>query len=61
MSLVRGDMKLKAWECVQVNHHKSVGNTIEAWERKGWYLHTYATAQLRGSEINHYLLFEHDT
>ena len=52
---------MKEWECVQVNHHRNIGNTVEEWERKGWHLHTYSCAQLRGSEINHYLLFEKET
>jgi len=52
---------VNAWECVQVNHHNDIGKTIEDWERKGWRLHTYSCAQLRGSEINHYLLFERKT
>ena len=50
----------RKWECVQVNHHGNVGKTIEEWEMKGWCLHTYSAAQLRGSEINHYLLFERE-
>ena len=50
--------KLKQWECVLVGHHSNVGRPIEEFESKGWKLHTYSAAQLRGSEINHYLLFE---
>ena len=46
------------WECVQVNHHKNVGKIIEEYQRKDWKLHTYTTAQFRGSEVNHYLLFQ---
>jgi hypothetical protein len=49
---------LKNWACVQVNHHNDVGSKIEEWERNGWHLHTYTCAQLRGSTVNHYLLFE---
>jgi hypothetical protein len=49
---------LKQWECILVGHHSNVGRTIEEFESKGWKLHTYSAAQLRGSEINHYLLFE---
>ncbi|MEJ2126871.1 MAG: hypothetical protein P8X84_05115 [Candidatus Bathyarchaeota archaeon] len=48
---------MKQWDCVQVNHHKNIGKVIEEWESNGWNLHTYTTAQLRGSEVNHYLLF----
>jgi hypothetical protein len=36
----------------------NVGRIIEEFESKGWSLHTYSAAQLRGSEINHYLLFQ---
>jgi hypothetical protein len=53
-----GETGLKKWECVQVNHHNNVGKTIEEFESRGWSLHTYSAAQFRGSEINHYLLFE---
>lgn len=49
---------MSEWECIQVNHHRDVGETIREWQQKGWSLHTYSAAQLRGSEINHYLLFE---
>ena len=56
-----GEQRMTTWECVQVNHHHDIGATIQAWERKGWQLHTYSAAQLRGSEINHYLLFKHET
>jgi hypothetical protein len=53
-----GETVLKSWECVQVNHHKDVGRTIESWQRNGWQLHTYTCAQFRpGIEVNHYLLF----
>jgi hypothetical protein len=56
--IVVGEFGLKRWECVQVNHHNNVGKTIEEFESRGWRLHTYSAAQFRGSEINHYLLFE---
>jgi hypothetical protein len=49
---------LNRWECIQVNHHDNVGKTIEEFENRGWSLQTYSAAQLRGSEINHYLLFK---
>ncbi|MFA5364129.1 MAG: hypothetical protein WC325_02990 [Candidatus Bathyarchaeia archaeon] len=51
---------MKKWDCIQVNHHTSIGTVIENFQSKGWKLHTYSAAQLRGSEINHYLLFEKD-
>ena len=47
--------KLK-WECVEVNHHKNVGTTIEEWEKNGWSLYSYAAAGNPGA-ISHYLLF----
>ena len=52
-----GGEQLSDWECVQVSHHKDVGNTIAEWEQKGWTLHTY---QATGSPtaVNHYLLFK---
>ena len=53
-----GGIGLNRWECIQVNHHDNVGKTIEEFENRGWNLHTYSAAQLRGSEINHYLLFK---
>lgn len=49
---------MSEWECIQLNHHRDVGETIREWQNNGWSLHTYTAAQLRGSEINHYLLFE---
>ena len=51
---------MKIWECVLVGHHNNVGKTIQDWSQRGWQLHTYSAAQLRGSEINHYLLFVKD-
>jgi len=44
------------WECVEVNHHKNVGGTVEEWEKNGWNLYSY-TAAGYGTAINHYLLF----
>lgn len=56
---------MKKWECVQVTHHKAVGETIEKYQREGWHLFTYQAVGLpigaSGtvlSEIKHYLLFE---
>jgi hypothetical protein len=50
---------LKEWECVEVDHHKDIGKTIEEWQKNGWCLHTYACAPLAGvgKIVNHYLLF----
>jgi hypothetical protein len=59
-----GDSKLKNYECVEVEHHKDVGETIEEYERNGWRLHTYQTAGMGAGPmsyiVNHYLLFERD-
>lgn len=44
------------WECIEVNHHKSVGRTIEEWQEDGWNLHSYTVAGNPGA-ISHYLLF----
>lgn len=44
--------------CVQVTHHTNVGSTIDRFQKNGWNLNTYSTAQIRPNEINHYLLFE---
>ncbi len=51
---------LKEWNCILVNHHDSVGNTIMEMEQQGWRLHSYATAGMGGAlnyTVNHYLLF----
>jgi len=48
---------LKEWECIQISHHKDIGETIERRERNGWRLHTYQ-AQGTPALVNHYLLFE---
>jgi hypothetical protein len=59
-----GDSKLKTYECVQVEHHKDVGKTIEEYERNGWHLHTYEAAGMGAGPmsyiVSHYLLFEKD-
>jgi hypothetical protein len=49
----KGDVELKEWECVQVDHHRNVGKTIDEWQKKGWRLHTY-----QADTYYHYLLFE---
>jgi hypothetical protein len=48
----------KRYERVQVNRHRNLGQTIAEWQKRGWRLSTYAPANLRGSKVNHYLLFE---
>jgi hypothetical protein len=48
---------MKEYECVQVNHHKNVGKTIQEFQEKGWRLYSYAVAG-SPTAVNHYLLFE---
>jgi hypothetical protein len=48
---------MKEWKCVQVGHHKRIGETIEEFQKGGWILHTYQ-AQGTPTMVNHYLLFE---
>ena len=50
-------VKLKEYECDQVNHHKDIGKTIDEWQKKGWRLHTYQATGF-GTDVKHYLLFE---
>lgn len=47
--------------CVQVTHHENVGATISRFQKNGWNLDTFTTAQIRPNEINHYLLFQKGT
>jgi len=51
------EVELKEYMCVEVKHHKNVGEKIEELQKNGWRLHTY---QVTGRDIwiNHYLLFE---
>ena len=51
---------MKEWRCVQVGHHKDVGETIEEWQRNGWNLHTYVCAGNATLAMGtvHYLLFK---
>jgi hypothetical protein len=44
------------WKCVEVSHHKNVGETIEEWQNIGWILNSYTAAGNPGA-ISHYLLF----
>ena len=50
-------VKLKEYECVQVNHHRGVGGIIMEWQKKGWRLFTYQATGF-GTDVKHYLLFE---
>jgi len=36
-----GEANMKNWECVQVGHHKNIGETIKEWQENGWRLHSY--------------------
>lgn len=47
----------RKWECVEVGHHRTVGKTIEEWQRDGWRLHTYQATGY-AMDVKHYLLFE---
>jgi hypothetical protein len=53
---------MKEYECVEVEHHKDVGKTIEEYQSRGWSLHSYQTAGMGAGpmayKVNHYLLFE---
>ena len=50
---------MKEWECVYVDSYKNVGKTIENMEKNGWRLHTYWPINVgRGTDVDHYLLFE---
>jgi hypothetical protein len=52
-------VRLKEYDCVQVDHHKRIAEVIEDYQKDGWHLHTY---QAQGSPtiVNHYLLFERE-
>jgi len=59
---VKGEVKLKEWECVMVDNYRNVGKTIEDMEKKGWRLHTYWPIHVGpGTDVDHYLLFERET
>jgi len=51
--------KLKEWTCIQVGHHKQIGEVIEKYQKEGWSLHTYE-AEGTPTLCNHYLLFERE-
>ncbi|MGD8565867.1 MAG: hypothetical protein PVF96_05925 [Candidatus Bathyarchaeota archaeon] len=48
---------MKEYTCVEVKHHKDIGEVIRDFAKNGWHLHTYQ-ATGRDVWINHYLLFE---
>jgi hypothetical protein len=50
---------LKEWECVRVESHSDVGETIEERQRRGWRLNTYWPINVgAGTDVDHFLLFE---
>jgi hypothetical protein len=53
---------MKKYECVLVNHHDKIADTIDRYQQKGWHLHTYQATLVDAltSSVNHYLLFEKD-
>ena len=55
---------MQKYECIEVKHHKDVGNTIEEYQQNGWNLHSYQTAGMGAGpwayNVNHYLLFVRD-
>jgi hypothetical protein len=53
---------MKEYECVLVNHHKDIGQTIKKYQENGWRLHTYeaTVVDVVSAKVNHYLLFEKD-
>jgi len=53
----RGEIRLKKWRCIQLNHHKKVADAIKEHRRDGWILHTYNAVGQSGGAM-HYLLFE---
>lgn len=50
---------MKEWTCVQVGHHKKIGEVIAEHQKSGWRLHTYQ-AQGSPGAVNHYLLFDRE-
>jgi hypothetical protein len=52
-------VKLREWVCVQVGHHKQIGEVIEGHEKEGWRLHAYQATGF-GTDVKHYLLFERE-
>jgi hypothetical protein len=52
-------IELKDWVCVQVGHHKQIGEVIEGHEKEGWRLHAYQPTGF-GTDVKHYLLFERE-
>jgi hypothetical protein len=44
---------LKEWDCVEVGHHKNIGQTIIGMQEKGWIFHTYQASGF-GTDVKHY-------
>ena len=60
--IIEGNIKLKEYECVLVDHHNKVCRAVNEYQKKGWHLHTYPAAGNANPALgtNHYLLFEKD-
>jgi hypothetical protein len=56
----RGEVNMKKYECVLINHHDKIADTIDRYQKQGWHLHTYQAtlSDALTSSVNHYLLFE---
>jgi len=50
-------VKLKEYDCIQVNHHKEIPTAIADMQNIGWRLNTYQATGF-GTDVKHYLLFE---
>ena len=50
-------VKLKEYDCVQVDHHKKMPKAIADMQNLGWRLHAYQATGW-GTDVKHYLLFE---
>ncbi|MCX6002885.1 MAG: hypothetical protein NTX46_00310 [Chloroflexi bacterium] len=52
---------MKKWKCIQVHHHKNIGELIEEYQNDGWNLHTYqVTGDWLAWTAKHFLLFQKD-
>ena len=56
---------MKKYTCIQANHHKDVGPTIEKYESEGWHFLDYKPVPVpsgggafMSSPVVHYMLFE---
>lgn len=51
---------MKQYECVEVGHHKNIGQTCTEFISKGWRLNAYQATGW-GADVKHYLLFERES